>query len=800
MTWPLLSNVRLEGAHSIDRAFRPPNPAQAVARNDFGAATDVIRRACDAWGGAYMPLVPISVGQPIEKLWVDLLDGGHIDGLAENGLVDSQPQFGYGFTTQISSGLFLLRQLMNLELPKNRLTIQTADGLDVDNPWFLSYLGTLGGHPLNRAPDIKRMEGIREDYDYGDLFPIEEFRGEPGAGDLLARLRDPNKMTAAQLTLNGLSSTAEPVDSSFPSAPPRVQLDGHADARRFGPNVVIVYEPGSVDDLALLWYLRSLHGLPDGFPLAIPATADVATALSIWRDQRAYRLWGWAGGDMTIISASVSQDRLREYAAGSRFQISVPEDVLMPLHGCGLFSTDTAHYINGRAEVPRFVPTERQAIGMRALEYAGGWSTVTVTVKDDRLPPSRALRRTFHYGQGYLEGYRAQTSTSDSVLTLFHPTGIEVLNALAKDHEQTIKLSVPGRAAAQLITMVGGMSGITRLTCPTISNLLYELTRGRNKTVISRQLRNFLKIDDPSDTSEERYQLIEQRLDSALPRPDVEDISYKALKAIGRISKLTPAANTEWVRWACQRRLLLRGFEAYCPHCEHRQWRPLNDVAPELTCHGCGQTIPEPLGTDQANLRYRASETVLRAMNADVLPHVLALRYLVDIWDGGRGSHSVFGAYPGVEIVDPASKSIAAEADVVLILADGRWVVGECKTTALGLREEDLDKLNEFASRVDAAATFVATIDSSEKCGEIWKRTTIGSDRPHFALTAEHLFDFMPISLVDQDPLDWRSSYHLGTAEVDESALSDELSNYLIVSGDDHELHRRAPWMKADQD
>ena len=94
MTWPLLSNVRLEGAHSIDRAFRPPNPAQAVARNDFEAATDVIRRACDAWGGAYMPLVPISVGQPIEKLWVDLLDGGHIDGLAENGLVDSQPQFG----------------------------------------------------------------------------------------------------------------------------------------------------------------------------------------------------------------------------------------------------------------------------------------------------------------------------------------------------------------------------------------------------------------------------------------------------------------------------------------------------------------------------------------------------------------------------------------------------------------------------------------------------------------------------------------------------------------------------------
>jgi hypothetical protein len=500
---------------------------------------------------------------------------------------------------------------------------------------------------------------------------------------------------------------------------------------------------------------------------------------------------------VTIVSASVPHRRLLEYADGTSFQVSTPDDVLRPLGGCGLFATDTAHYTNGRAQIPRFVPTDREALGASALEYAGRWSTVTVTVKDDILPPSRTLRRSSYPGRGYLRGYCAQTSTKDSVLHLFHPTGFEVLTALARDHNQTIKPSAPGRAAAQLITMIDGMDGMTRLACPTITSLLTELTRGRNRTVITKQLRTFLKIEDDGETTEDRYRLLEQRLDDTLARPDVEDTAYKALSAIKSITKLTATANKEWVRWAHRQNLLLRGFEALCLHCGHKQWRPLTDIAPELTCHGCGHTISEPLGIEQTTLRYRATETTLRAMNNDVLPHILALRYLAKLWDEGS-PHNIYGAYPGLEIIDPTTTATLAEADVAVILANGRWVVGECKTTALGLREDDLVKLHDFAERVDAAATFVATLESSDHCGPIWKRTTIGSERPHFALTAEHLYDLHPVTSAGEDPLSWRTAYRHLNREVDPASLPQPLSTYLTNAGDDHDLGLRAPWMRSD--
>lgn len=352
-TWPLLSDIRLEGAHSIDRVLRPPNPAQAVARNDFEAATDAIRRACDAWGGAYMPLIPVDASEPIDQRWVDILDHSPVDGMDDHDLVDTQPQFGYGFRTHINSGLFLLRQLMDLPMPADHATVQTAGGLSAEDPWYLSYLATFGDHPLKRAPDKKQINRIRDDYDYGDVVPVEGFSGTPGAEDLLTRLRRPNTMTAVQLTLSSLTYSAAPVALGFPSSA-RIQLGTHHAARRYGPNVVIVYEPESVDDLALLWYLRALHGFPAGFPLGIPNSADVADVLSLWHSEQAYKVWGWNGGDMTLISASVPLERLLECTETNDFQVSTPDEVLQPFGGCGLFATDTAHYTNGRAQIPRF--------------------------------------------------------------------------------------------------------------------------------------------------------------------------------------------------------------------------------------------------------------------------------------------------------------------------------------------------------------------------------------------------------------------------------------------------------------
>lgn len=797
--WPLLSDERLNGTYSVDRLFRPPTPAQAVEKNDFSAASEHVMELCNSWGGAYMPLIPVDRDRPIEEVWIDLLDRSPVDGMNARGLLDPEPQLGHGFFTHQPTGLFLLRMLMDMPIPANHKTIQTARGVPADDPWYLSYLGTFGAHPHEIAPDTLKRHNIKAGFTYDDLLPIRAFSGTPGAADMLNRLREPNMITAVQLTLSQLGRTEAPLHRGFPS---RDQLDfrEYPASWHFGPNVVIVYRQGSVEDLALLWYLRALYGLPPGLPLAVPVDADVSTEIEYWRTRRAQQLWGAAGGgDIALVSASVSSDELERLTPGTGYKVAQAKDLLRPLGGCRLAVAETVHYIDGRAEVPRFVPTEIEALGHAALNEAGGWSSITTIVKDWFLPPSQTLRRSSYPSHGYLHGYIAQTSTDDSVLQIFHPTGLEVLAALARDHGQTVQPSPPGRAAAQLINMIGGMPGMDKLACPTVVDLLGELTRGRNSTIVKRQLRQFLKIDDQdSQTTTDRYRILEERLDRALAKPDVEDVSYKTVSEIRALTKLKAQSNSEWIRWGVDRGMLLRGFRADCPRCKHKQWRPLADTVPELICHGCGREIREPFGLDTTQLRYRASETLLRAMNLDVLSHILALRFLCRVWDNdpSGGPRNVFGAYPGLELVDDVSKEAVAEADIALVLANGKWVVGECKTTAVGLRESDLTKLWKFADCIDAAATFVATLQPSAECGEIWKRETSPTGRTHFALTAEHLFDLSAISLYGDKPLAWRTSYR--TTEGSATSVVTNFDGFLKNVDVDNNRWRRAPWTRIE--
>src|SRR5215212_8095238 len=104
---------------------------------------------------------------------------------------------------------------------------------------------------------------------------------------------------------------------------------------------------------------------------------------------------------------------------------------------------------------------------------------------------------------------------------------------------------------------------------------------------------------------------------------------------------------------------------------------------------------------------------------------------------------------------------VIGEADVVTVLADGSLVVGECKTRAAGLNDGELEKLWTLGERLNATMTFVATLDLSSHCDEIWKRPS--NKRHHVSLTGEHLFDPMPIGIVGgPNPLDWRDAYVRG--------------------------------------
>lgn len=325
-----------------------------------------------------------------------------------------------------------------------------------------------------------------------------------------------------------------------------------------------------------------------------------------------------------------------------------------------------------------------------------------------------------------------------------------------------------------------------------------ELTRGRHVSLVKRRLNQFLGQEDLDETTD-RYQTLMNRLDQAVGAPDAAEagsMTFNQLKTLLRMS--LPAAQ-QWLQWAITGGLVLRGVEANCDRCGHKQWRPLAEIVPTLVCHGCGEPIVNAHGFNHIEYRYRASESLLRAMSHDVLPSVLAIRYIASVM--GVRDGMVFGAYPGIELRRDAASKVEAEVDVLAVLRTGGVIIGECKTNARGLTSEELNSLWKAADQIGARATFGATLDRAQVCGPLWKTRTAPNGRPHFALTAEHLFDLqMQGPTVNEEIFDWRddpaaprgASEPAGWAAVDEA-----FSRHTEGSATDYLQLRRAPWMST---
>jgi hypothetical protein len=792
--WPLLTDDHMTGAHPIERQLRPPTLATAVDRTDFPEAVRIILELYDSWGGAFMPLVPIAVGKPTPLPWCSLIAATPIDRLVSNDSMNEEERLRYAYAPgPIAEPQRLLTVLAKRPRPEAKANVSVCRQLGSDDPWYLAYLAIVGDLPIGANEAQNQRDQVLTTLTYSDVVNLREVGQTPSAEDLLAQIRSPDAWTVAQLTGSELGYWPAPVNKGFPDVN-SVTLDAKPVATRYGPNLVVVYEPNSVDDLALIWHLRGLHGLKPGLPLAIPANVDVHGGLEYW-SINARQLWGIDGGDMAVLSASVTDERLAEFVDGLDIDVVSIEDVLIPHRGCALVSSEIAVFDGGSASIPMFAPNDKQQLGDRLLDDIGRRASLTAVLTNHPLPTSETLRRGMGSSRGYIRGFSTTTSPSRDTAKIYYPTGLETLCALGLDHGMETKPSGPGRAGEHLMRMAGGFNGLSRLAFPGVTKLLREMTRGRNTTEVRNRLNRFLNTK-PGEEQSERYKLVESRLDAALGQPDAEEVPYQSLAKIRNLLKISSEAAKYWTEWAVEQGLLLAGFEASCDRCLNKQWRILRDAVPPLICNGCGQPIRKPHPIDHLIFQYRASETLLRAINSDALPCILSLRYLNRL---SRGSGGFFyGGYPGVDVIRISDGVTIGEADVALILNDGRWIVGECKTTALGLNQAELDKLWKLAESVDAAATFVATLDSSQACGELWKKTDGWNGRPHFALTAEHLYDLDGMQLYGTDPFAWRTEYYqMGQAGATGDSLRTAFETYLRRSTEntDADQPRRAPWM-----
>lgn len=796
--WPLLVAEPLEGEQLVSSQLRPRTGAVAIDRTDYMSACDSVRDLCGTWGGAGAPLIPVSSAETIDPRWSRILNESNIDGVEHSDLLGDDAVREYT-DAQGPASAQLIRIVVDLE---RKPIVQTTRGMAADDPWHIAYLAVVGDlsphpHQQNTWNDLPR--GISFD----DVLTIRGVEENGSAAGLLALIRDFTAVSAVELSRSKLPSGLQGgYDKGFPSSS-RFEWSDDVISQQFGPNIVVVYEPGNPGDLALIWNLRARFLHPPRFPLAVPMTPTVDEDIRYLNEAGAAHYFG-LGHNLALTSMSIAHDRIATLAANVRFDAVDPWELLRPIGGYCSVSTDVVRFTKGKTRIASFSPSDFQAIGGGYLgSHQGTWMKRKTVVVDAPLPPSRTMRRQiYHSDSHYLEGPITTGGQTDGFTTLRMPSGLEVLSALAVDHGLRLTESAPGKAAEHLIRAAGQQ--LSMFAAPGVVDTLSELTRGRNVSIVKRRLNQFLADPQP-DESSDRYRALLDRLDRGLGSPDAEELSYPTFDRIRQLLRMRHDAAQQWVRWAMAAGLILRGVEANCSRCGHKQWRPLSEAVPSLTCHACGRTIDSPHGYNQINYRYRASELLLRAISNDVLPHVLAMGYVCNEL-GGRSF--VFGSYPGVEFRKPDNDRVEAEADVIVVLRNGEIVLGECKTNARGLTPEELNKLWGAADQLGARATFAATLDRAANCGQEWRVTEGLTGRPHFALTAEHLFDLHGGMGSHEDLFAWRTDYsprfntdreELTGAQL-EHRIDEEFGEYVERTATDYDQHTRAPWTRGPND
>ena len=583
--WPLLTEDLLSGVFPTERQLRPKTTGVAVSSGSVQDLEQVVNVLCTRWGGGFSPLFVVDPAyDSLDARVADALLCSNIDGVEVRKLLPEELEQQYS-DRWADAHQWLLRQVAYLE---TRRTVQTCRGVSTESPWYPVYLVLFGNLPDDPHRERNRHNDLRDDLTFAEVVDIASVNAEPSIRDIVSRMLDPQTISAVELTRVRLpTSVVGGYNKGMPSTS-RFSWGQSSKLSQYGPNIVVVYQTGSIEDLALVWNLRARFAHPIGLPLALPMSDSTKEDIrGITQIPQAQHFFG-LGHNLAITSFSIAPNELRELSDGTGFDVVDPWDLVGEIYGCGVASTEMAQFVDGRATVPCFTPTDIETLGQSYLDSSGSnWLTLIAVVSENRLPPSRTMRRNRWQEPGYLHGKVVQVGKLDEFTTLRQPSGLEVLRALALDNALQVRVSTPGKAAENLIRAAGG--DLSMFASPAIALLLEELARRGHASLVKRRLNQFLEGSGVISGAE-KYEVLKERLDQALGAPDVDEIGHMNINKIREIFglgvKALPLRETAaWVDWAVRRRLILRGVQATCPNCKHIQWRPLGDVVPELECH-----------------------------------------------------------------------------------------------------------------------------------------------------------------------------------------------------------------------
>lgn len=737
----VLDDDLLSGEYAVQREVGPALLTAAVDAGSIADASDVIERLCCFWGGGCSVLLPVDPGaRTIEQPWLSLVQSHRLDEVSGRGLIDDIPSFraldvrhdfepqSEPLLTMLASGSKGDRVVVDLSLP------EPAD------PWWIAYAGCLGSWPDAPPSRLVQLSGLVPDLAWDQLLSIRKASVlEPSGQDLLGRLRASDSGFARHMSLYNLALRSAAWTQDLVSKPR--WTDRHWLRGLTGCNIVVIYEAGSVADLCLLWNLRSAHGLNRGLPLAVPVEANVVEELGAWSMPEtdglhfAPKLRGfdrpWA-----LVSMSVPMKDLEALAnaASGPWKARRVEDVLQPPYRASRPSADVALFSDGKATVATTDSSDRELLQQRPPTASSPSLRFRMSVLDRPVPALGALRDSLFLARAWRSGgFDGQLSGVTDTAAIEWPDRWTLLRAAISEHGIEARPSRPGRAVMALLHRLGSFDEIEPLKH---DQLLAEIDRLGERQGISwfrgriREMQGELAAlsSDAAARSERIEQLLEEHV---VPPTDDEQHELTASRLTSAIGREGASA---WLGWAESRGLVVRGVRVGCDRCGAKGWRPALDLAPPITCSGCGQPIARPFPSDTLTFRYRASRLLVEVLAVDGMSHLLGAAWWVALM---RSPHLI-GVHPGVEFVKDGQ--VIGEADLLLLFEDGRVAIGECKRRQRGLSNRDLDGLESLADRLDAAWTFVATPDWAENAPPLWR--DLRHDLPQrrrFALCGEQL-------------------------------------------------------------
>lgn len=705
----LLSNDdALNGPKVVTHWTRPQKAAYIIADGDMDAATLAIQTACLSWGGANHALIPCIDGR-ISDDWTELIRRYDPDFLVDLAHMaederEKLSRFGRMVWPWHSSAdrrppaaLIYGAIAAHFDQPDATRTRIVVPMIPDTHPMRLPLLAKWGSLDESIVEGLLEAHGLRStvhlaDFmsplkaDFSSASATETFR-LPVIGGIDVN-EAPGILTLPLATLIGMQEWQLQWPGPFLDDDESEQIN-----RQRSTRILVTGRADSVVDLCLYWSIRASRPwknrpIPLWIPLDQLATPEAQAAIAVVT----------AGAEaalserrvLYVLSASASAQEIEtvlELRFPHEFVTERFAEFIPPVLPRGDRVSDVVTFVDGRAHVPRSPNARFRKFGWRDR------ISQEVEIAGYQLPQVHALRYDVYGSNWRVTNTGIENSYFPAEYEL--PTDLQLPSSWrvleSFFHEAGLKCSPsnPGRSAAALLVLAGGVEGLSLLTSSLVFALLRKMADRHGRQAIQAIQRLPLAESDAiADALAETQEL------------------RRALKFDAVAGALSRSGATAVLKSLIGKHFVFRGVDLECQLCHLKRWYTIDSIGTDFKCEGCQRFSVAPLAFEQTPWQYRLNELCARSVDQGTLAHLL-LAHVRQLNARYRGAE-MLGFYPGVDYFERDDEVQLGEIDYVEINS-GRLVVGECKLSSFGNSQQQVSKLARLARRLDAVELILAS-------------------------------------------------------------------------------------------